>query len=101
LLIRIITLIRIRIQLFTLMRIRIQLLFKVMGFCDHESIDHPGLQFDAPGLHRNPALHGSILTFEPLKLWNFDLNADPYLAFHPNTDADLASNNNADLDLQP
>ncbi len=46
-----ITLIRIRSQLSSLMRIRIQLLFKVMGICDHRSINPPGLHFEPSGLH--------------------------------------------------
>jgi hypothetical protein len=41
----------IRIQLFNLMRIRILLLIKVMGICDHWSVDPTGLNFDPPGLH--------------------------------------------------
>jgi hypothetical protein len=46
--------IRIRTHLFILIRIRIririQLLFKVMGICDHCSIDSPGLYFESLGL---------------------------------------------------
>jgi hypothetical protein len=45
------------------------------------------------------SVHGPAgLYFEPLKLLNFDFNADPYQAFHynPDPDSDPASKNNAD-----
>jgi hypothetical protein len=40
----------------------------------------------------------AFLYFEPLKLLNFDLNADPDLAFHSDADPDpeSASKNDAD-----
>jgi hypothetical protein len=80
---------RIRIQLFTLMQIRIQLLFRIMGICDHWSVDPPGLHFEPSGLHcERPRLY-----FEPL---NFDFNADPDPAFHSFADPDPATKNNAD-----
>jgi hypothetical protein len=65
-----ITLMRIRIAL---MRIRILILIKVMRICYFWSIGPPEI------------------CFEPLKLLNFDLNADSSPAFHSNADQDLAS----------
>jgi hypothetical protein len=50
------------------------------------STDPPGLHFEPPDLY----------CFEPLKLLNFDFNADPDPAFHFNADSDLASKINAD-----
>jgi hypothetical protein len=49
-------------------------------------------------LHVPPRLH-----FEPLKLLDFDFNADPDTAFHSNANPgpDPASQNNMDPDLQP
>jgi hypothetical protein len=79
--------IRIRIQHFTVIWIRIQLLFEVMGICDHWSIDPQGLQFEPPGLH----CERLRLYFEPLKILNFDCNADPDPAFYSNADPDPAS----------
>jgi hypothetical protein len=84
-------LMRIQIQLFTFMRIRIQpvnlmlnrilLLIKVMGICDHWSIEPPGPYFWSPFV----SLHGpSRLYFEPLKLLNFIFTADSDLTFHYN-----------------
>jgi hypothetical protein len=55
-------LMRIRIWLITLMRIRILLLTKVRRICDHRSKEPPWLHF------------------EPLKLLNFDFNAETYPA---------------------
>jgi hypothetical protein len=66
--------IRVRIQLFTLKRIRI-LLIKVMQICDH---CYQELYFEPPGLYcERPWLH-----FEPLKLLNFNFNADSEPALH-------------------
>jgi hypothetical protein len=65
------------------------LLIKVKGFCDHWSIDPPGLHFE----HPQPS---SRLCFEPLKPLNFYFNADPDPAFHSNADPDPASKNYAD-----
>jgi hypothetical protein len=63
------------------MRIRIQLLLKVIGICDHWSIEPLGLylslQESIVSVHSPPRL-----CFEPLKLLNFDSNAYPDLAFH-------------------
>jgi hypothetical protein len=68
------TRIRIQIQLFILMRIRIQilLLIKMMGICDHLSIDPPRLHFATPAstvsVRSSPGL-----SFEPSKLLNLTL----------------------------
>jgi hypothetical protein len=58
-------------------------LHQKMGICDHWSIETPGLHCERP----HPS-HGFY--FEPLKLQNFDFNADP--------DPDLAVHSNADPD---
>jgi hypothetical protein len=42
------------------------------------------------------APHQSAGNFRPLKLLNFDFNADPAPTFHPNVDPDPVSKNNAD-----
>ncbi len=89
--------IQIRIQLFTLMRIRSLLLTKVMRICDHW-VNRPSttpLWASTPPLWASTALH-----FEPLKILNFDINADPDPALQYNADlgTDPASKNNADPD---
>jgi hypothetical protein len=48
------------------------------------------------------SIHGPPrLYFEPLKLLNFDFNADSDSVFHFNADPDPVSKNNADPDPQP
>jgi hypothetical protein len=85
---------QIRIQLFTTMRIRIRilLLIKVMGICDHWSIDTSGLHFEPPGLHCDRPRLG----FEHLKLLNYDYNDSAFHSF-ADPDTDPAAKNNADL----
>jgi hypothetical protein len=85
---------RILLQLFTLMRLWIQLIFKMLGICDHWSIDPPGLYFEPSGFHCELYFE---LYFEPI---NFDFNADPHPTVHSNVhpDPDPASKNNADPD---
>jgi hypothetical protein len=64
-----------------------------MGFSNLWSKDSPGLHFEPPGLHfEPPGLHceRSGPYFEPLKLLNFDFNADSDLAFYTNADPDPA-----------
>jgi hypothetical protein len=59
----------------------------------------PALHFKPPGLHCEcPRLH-----FEPLKMLNFDFDADADLDsdFYSNADPDPASRNNADSDPLP
>ncbi len=47
-------------------------------------------------------MHGPLwLYFEPIKLLNFDVNADPDPALHSNSDSDPDSKINADPDPQP
>jgi hypothetical protein len=71
-------------------------IFKVMGICDHWSLDLLWLYFEPPGLYcKRPRLY-----FEPLKLLNFYF-LDPDPAFHSHADPDLASKNNADPEGQP
>jgi hypothetical protein len=80
-----ITLMRILIQLFNLMRnrIRIMLLIKKMLICDHRPKGPFGPPRQMLNAHGPPRLH-----FEPLKLLNFDFNADPDPAFKNNADPD-------------
>ncbi len=53
----------------------------------HWSINLPGFHFEPPGLYcERPRPR---LPFEPLKLMNFDFNADPDPAFHSSPDPDL------------
>jgi hypothetical protein len=58
------------------MRIRILLLIKVMQICNHWSLDPQGsilsIHASIVSVHGSPRLH-----FEPLKLLNFDVNANP------------------------
>jgi hypothetical protein len=54
------------------------------------------LQACIVSVHGHPQLY-----FEPLKLLNFDFNADPDPDFHFNADPGPASKNNADPDPQP
>jgi hypothetical protein len=70
-------LLRIRIVLMPiLIRIRIQLHFKVMGICDHWSIDLQGSILSPQA--SIVSVHGPTwLCFEPLKLLNFEFIADP------------------------
>jgi hypothetical protein len=58
----------------------------MVGICDLLSTDHLLLHFEPPRLH----YERSRLCFQPLKLLNFDLNAnlDPDPAFHSNVDPD-------------
>jgi hypothetical protein len=81
---------RIRIQCFTAMRIRILLHIQVLRIINHVSIDPTGLNLSLQTSILS--VHGSI---EPLKLINFDCNADPD-PVHSNADPNLASKNNAD-----
>jgi hypothetical protein len=82
------------------MRIRIQLLFEMMGICDRWFLDLPGphlsLQTSIVSVHGPPRLY-----FSPLKVLNFDFNADQNSAFHSNEDRDPTSKKNVDPDLQP
>jgi hypothetical protein len=105
--IQLFTLMRIRIQLFTLMGIGILLLIKVMRICNNYSSLQTlqdsilRLQTSIVRVNGPPRLH-----FEPLKLLNFDFNAnaDPDPALHSNADPDPASKHNrfnADPDPQP
>ncbi len=57
-------------------------LIKLMWICDHWSVGSPGLYFKPPSLH----CERPQLCFEPLKLLNFDFNADSDPAFHSNPD---------------
>jgi hypothetical protein len=77
------------------MLFRIRILIKVMGIYDLRSIDPPGLILSLQA--SIASVHGIHLfkVFEPPKLQNFDLNADPDQAFHCNADPDPASKNNA------
>jgi hypothetical protein len=71
-----------------------------MKICAHWSIDPPRLHFELPGLlYERPRPSPPRLYFDPLKLLNFDFNADQDLAFHCNADPgpDQASKNNANL----
>jgi hypothetical protein len=82
-----------RIQI-TLMRIRIQLFIKkVMGICDHWSIDPPGLHFKPQPfiviVHGPPRFY-----FETLKLLNCNFNGEPDPGLHSNADPDPALKNN-------
>jgi hypothetical protein len=65
--------------LITLMQIRIQFLFKVMGICEHWSIDPPGLHFNfLASLASFVSVHGHPrLYFEPLNLLNLNVDPDP------------------------
>ncbi len=66
------TLMRIRVQIFTFMQILILLLVKVTRIWDQWSTDPPEFHFEPSILHcKRPRLH-----FEPLKLFNFDINTD-------------------------
>ncbi len=76
------TFMRIRNQLFTSMRIRILLLIKVMEICDHWSVDRPGLHFEPPSLNFEPP----GFYYKPLKILNFEFNADPDPALHSKAD---------------
>jgi hypothetical protein len=92
----------IRIQFFTLMRIR-------TGYCSSSKWCKSGttgvqtLQGSILNLHASiVSVHcPPLLHVEPLKLLNFDFNADSDQAVHCNADPDPASKNNADLDPQP
>jgi hypothetical protein len=77
------------------MRIWILFLIKVMQICDHWPTDPPGLHFEPPSLHFERPRPYKIL-FEPRKILNFDVNADPDLASHSNADPDPAYKNKAD-----
>ncbi len=68
---------------FTLMRIRI------LFFYQSDANLRPLVYYGPPWLH-----------FEPQQLLNFDFDADPDPAFHPNADADPVSQNDADPDPQ-
>jgi hypothetical protein len=70
-------------------RIRILLVIKVMRICDHWSTDPPRLHFESPRPHCS-VCGPPLLRFEPLKLLNFDFNADldSDPAFHSKTDLD-------------
>ncbi len=88
---------RFQFRLFTVKRIRIHilLLIKVMGICDHCSIDTP---YRALFWASRSPLWGSSaplrLYFESLlKFSIFDFNVDPGPAFHSNGDPDPASKN--------
>ncbi len=54
------------------------------------------LQASIVSVHGPPRLY-----VEPLKLMNFDFNADPDPAFHSSADPDPASKTIADLDPDP
>jgi hypothetical protein len=89
-----------RILLFPSMRIRTRILLriKLMQICDHWHTDSQGLNFKPLRFHcGRPRL--SMAPFEPLKLLNFDFDADPAPPFHFDADPDPASlNNPADSD---
>jgi hypothetical protein len=54
--------------------------------CDHWSMEPPGFHFEPPGFH----CERLRLYFSPVKLLNFDFNANPYSAFHFYADPDPA-----------
>ncbi len=85
--------IRIRIQLFTVMRIRIRLFTVLRSWSwwskwyESATTNKQTLQ----GASTHPLWASTALPrlhFEPLKLLNFDFNADPYPTFHSNADPD-------------
>jgi hypothetical protein len=66
-------------------RIQILLLIKVIRICAHWSTNPPGLRFEPPRLFVSVQCPAWIHV-EPLKLLNFDFDADPEPAFHSNSD---------------
>ncbi len=67
------------------LRIRILILIKVMGICEHWSVDPPGLHFEPPDPHlwASSALLGHVLVFWSLKILNFDFEAIWILTVEP------------------
>jgi hypothetical protein len=82
------------------MLIQILLLIKEIRIYDHCPTDPPALHFEPLRLHFERP-RPSTAPFEPLKLLNFDFNADPDPAFNSNADPDPAFKNDEDADLQP
>ncbi len=77
---------RIRILLFTLLRVRILLLIEVICGSAITGLQTLFLSLQNASIvsvHGPPRLH-----FMPLKLLDFDLNADPEPTFHSNLDTD-------------
>ncbi len=85
-------LMRIRVQRFSLMQPRIRILFLKCDANPRPLVHRPSA---APfmSIHSSPRLH-----FEPVKLQNFDLNADPDSPFRSSADqdSDKISNYSAD-----